>query len=304
MKSRFCKLLTLVLTVCVLMTALTGCDTLDYRKAVQLYNARHYEKAADIFFELGDYEDSAALFTSSHYWAAMERMEAGNYEEALPRFLKLGDYEDSADRAVECKYQLGIQAIAEERYSDAENYFHELGDYRKTADYLRQLEWLKLYDYILLNGVESSGSYVISYPSQDRTVNFLADIANPTQILMTATWEKDMGYAFREKLTLVLERDSTAAAFEATSEFTMEFGDGTIGSSQTGSGIVDLHTYVLGTALTYDSFFLSVTDNQGNTTTSENSVNSSMDGAMADHLAAILDCFSALQVVAGTDYVF
>lgn len=303
MKSRFCKLLALVMTVCMLMALLTGCDTLDYRKAVQLYNNRQYDAAIELFHELGDYEDSAALFTASHYWAAMERMDAGNYAEALPRFLKLGDYEDSAARAMECKYQMGIQAIAEARYSDAENYFRELGDYRKTADYLRQLEWQKLYDYILANGTES-GNYVISYPFPDRTVDFLVDIEMPTQILMIATWEKDMGYTFRDQLTLVLERDSTEAAFEASSEFTMAFGDGTIGSHQTGSGKVELRGYTPGMALTYDSYYLTVIDNHGNTTTSDDSVNSSMDDAMADHLVAILDCFSDLQAVAGTDYVF
>ena len=136
MRSRICKLLALVLLFSVFMT---GCDTLDYRKAVQLYNSRRYDEAIELFYELGDYEDSATLFTASHYWAATERMDAGNYAEALPRFLKLGDYKDSTARAIECKYQLGIQAIAEENYSDAEHYFEELGDYRKTADFLLQL---------------------------------------------------------------------------------------------------------------------------------------------------------------------
>lgn len=300
MRSRICKLLTLVLLVSTLMT---GCDKLDYRKAVQLYNNRQYDKAIELFHALGDYEDSADLFTDSHYWAAMERMEAGNYAEAWPRFHKLGDYKDSADRAIECKYQMAIDALEAEEYDTAERYFLEAPDYRKTADYLRQLEWQKLYEYILANGTES-GSYVITYPLPDRTVAFMADVAMPTQIQMISSWEKVVGYIFRDSLTLVLERDSTAAAFEASSEFTMDFDGGTIGSQQTGTGTVDLHSYALGTALTYDSFFLSVTDNHGNTTTSEDPVNSSMDAAMADHLAAILDCFSALQVVAETNYIF
>lgn len=301
MRSRICKLLALMLTVCLLMT---GCEKLDYRKAVQYYNARCYDEAIELFLELGDYEDSAELFTASHYWAAMERMEAGKYDEALPRFLKLGDYEDSAARAVECKYQMGIQAIAEARYTDAENYFRELGDYRKCADYLRQLEWQKLYDYICVSGTESDGSYVMTYPLSDRTVTFTADPAFPTQIRMASTWEKDMGYAFADSLILVLERESTVAAFEASSQFTMAFGDGTIGSQQTGSGKVDLRGYTPGMALTYEAFSMTVTDNHGQTTTTEDSVNSSMDEAVADHLVAIMDCFSALQVVAGTNYTF
>lgn len=300
MRSRICKLLALMLFVCLLMT---GCEKLNYRKAVQLYNSRQYDKAIELFHELGDYENSAELFTASHYWAAMERMEAGNYSEALPRFLKLGDYKDSADRAVECKYQLGIQAIAEERYSDAENYFSELGDYRKTADFLRQLELQKLYEYILANGSEGGGCYVMTYSLPDRTVNFIADLAEPTQLRMIATWEKDMGYIFRDSLTLVLGQESTVADFEASSEFTMDFEDGTIGSHQEGSGSIDLRGYVPGMALSYDAFSMTVTDNHGQTTSTDDSVNSTMDEAMADHLVAIMDCFSALEVAAETTYL-
>ena len=204
MRSRICKMLVLMLAICLLMT---GCDKLDYRKAVQFYNNRQYDKAIELFHELGDYEDSAQLFTDSHYWAAMERMDAGNYGEALPRFLKLGDYADSTDRAVECKYQLGIQAIAEARYADAENYFRDLGDYRKTADYLRQLELQKLYAYILANGSEGGGCYVMSYALPECTVNFMADVAEPTQIRMIATWEKDMGYIFREIIIVIQKKE-------------------------------------------------------------------------------------------------
>lgn len=300
MRSRICKLMALMLFVCLLMT---GCEKLDYRKAVQLYNNRQYDKAIALFHELGDYEDSAELFTASHYWAAMERMDAGNYGEALPRFLKLGDYEDSADRATECKYQLGIQAMEEARYTDAEHYFSDLGDYRKTADYLRQLEFQKLYGYICENGVENEGRLVISYPLPDRTVTFTADSAAPTQILMASSWEKDMGYVFEDSLTLVLEQESAVAAFEAACAFTMDFGDGTIGSQQSGSGKVDLRSYTPGMELTYEAFSMTVTDNHGQTTSTDDSVNSSMDEAMADHLVAIMDCFSALEAVAQTNYL-
>ena len=296
MRTRICKLAALMLTVCLLMT---GCDKLDYRKAVQYYNARRYDEAIELFYELGEYEDSAALFTASHYWAAVERMEAGNYSEALPRFLKLGDYEDSAERATECKYQLGIQAIEEARYTDAENCFEELGDYRKTADYLRRLEWQKLYDYICANGVDSDGNPVVTYALSDRTVTFTAE---PARILMASVWDKDMGYTFHDSLTLILSPDSSVAEFEAYSTFSMTFGDGTIGSRQTGSGLIDLRSYSPGMALAFDTFSMTVTDNLGQTTTTDDSMESTMDQDMAAHLVDIMDCFSALETAAQTNY--
>ena len=301
MKSRIFKLISLVLLFGMFMT---GCETLSYRKAVQLYNNRRYDEAIEIFYSLDDYEDSAVLFTDSHYWAAMERMEKGNYAEALPRFLKLGEYKDSADRVIECKYQLGIQAIAEGNASDAEHYFQELGDYRKTADYLRQINWLKLYDYILANGIETDGVSVITCPLENQTVTFSADPAEPAQIRMASTWSKDMGYSFSDSLTLIFVPDSTVADFEAVSEFTMDFADDAIGSQQIASGSIDLRTYVPRMQLTYDSFSMTTTDNHGQTTTTEDSINSTMDKTMSEHLVAIMNCFSALQGVANTHYTF
>lgn len=304
MNTRFTKLLALTLTILMLMTCLTGCQELDYRKAVQLYNARQYDKAIDLFYELGDYEDSAQLFTASHYWAAVERMEDGNYKEALPRLLKLGDYEDAAQRVTECNYQLGIQAFEAGSYNEAEHYFEDLADYRLSADYMRQLGWQKVYDYILANGEEAGGSFVITYPLPDREVTFSVDPNAETRISMICTRAKDMGYTFSDHLVLVLPRESTVAAFEAASDFTMAFGDGNIGSVQTGNGEVDLGNYIPGMLLNYDSFNMTVVDNLGQTTTSEDSTSSTMDQTMTDHLVAIMDCFSALQVIAGAEATF
>lgn len=301
MRSRFAKLLALTLTLCMLMTCLTGCQELDYREAVQLYNARQYDKAIDRFQELGDYEDSAALFTASHYWAAMERMEDGNYAEALPRFLKLGDYEDSRQRVTECKYQLGIQAFEAGNYTEATHYFQDTADYRLTGEYIRQLNWQKIYEYILANGEESGGCYVVSYPLPDRLVNFVADPSAANEIRMVSNREQDMGYTFADSLTLVFVRETTVATFEAANEFSMAFGDDSIGSQQTASGEVDLAGYAPGMLLTFDNFHMTVTDNHGQTTTSDDSANSTMDQMMADHLVAIMDCFSALQVVSGAE---
>ena len=113
-----------------------------------------------------------------------------------------------------------------------------------------------------------------------------------------------MGYSFSDRLTLLFVQDSTVADFEAVSEFTMDFNDGTIGSQQRASGKVDLRSYVPGMQLTYDSFYLTVTDNLGQTTTAEDSVNSTMDEAMSAHLGAIMECFDILQGIANTNYTF
>ena len=79
MKHRFFKYITASVLVCTLLMSLTGCKSTDYREAVQLYNDRSYDAAAEIFYDLGDYKDSASLYTASRYWAAVALAEAGGY---------------------------------------------------------------------------------------------------------------------------------------------------------------------------------------------------------------------------------
>ena len=88
------KALALVLILSILLS-MTGCEALDYRKAVEQYNIGNFDAAAQSFSALGDYEDSRELAVLSQYWAALSRMEKGEFSDALPLFLELGDYEDS-----------------------------------------------------------------------------------------------------------------------------------------------------------------------------------------------------------------
>lgn len=302
MKKRISKILALVLTLSMLMCCLTGCEELSYREAVQRYNARQYDKAAELFSELGDYEDSKALFTSSHYWAAMDLMSAGKYSAALPRFLKLGNYEDSADRAIECKYQIAIAAFLDGNYTEAETHFLDNPDYRLTREYLRQLNWQKLYDYILSHGEEADGIYTIVQEAGERTVRFAADTEG--QLLIGASWSKNMGYTFRDDLLLTLTRESTEAAFTATSSFTMAKGDLQIGSEQTASGLVELTAYAPGNYLAVNHFSMTGIDNLGNSLDSQDPADCTMADTMIRNMAAIWEVLPIMLAQAGTDAFF
>ena len=133
----FPKLLALVLILGILLS-MTGCEAMDYRRAVDMYNRGSFDGAAELFAALGDYEDSRELVTRSHYWAAITRMEQGKFEEALPRFLKLGDYEDCPQRVTECKYQMAVARFEDGKLSEAESVFLEFPDYKQAPEYLRR----------------------------------------------------------------------------------------------------------------------------------------------------------------------
>ena len=290
MKSVFQKLAALVL-VLLLVLSMTGCDKLDYRDAVDLYNARNYKAAAELFYALGDYKDSAALYTRCHYWMAVDLMEAGRYQEALPRFVELSDYEDCAQRVIECIYQMAVAAFDSGDLKNAETYFLQTPDYKQSQEYLRQITWQKFFE-------ELASAGTLQTQQEDKVFRVTAD-PEANQLVFFVSQEKDMTYRFYDDLTLTLSRDSKFAAFTATSTFTMGFKGSQIGSTQAGTGTVDISKLATDTVLALATYEKTTTDNQGNTSTTEDPAESLMNADMAENLQNLLAAIPGLLADAG-----
>ena len=278
------KALALVLILSILLS-MTGCEALDYRKAVEQYNIGNFDAAAQSFSALGDYEDSQNLAVLSQYWAALTRMEKGKFSEALPLFLELGDYEDSPQRAVECRYQMAVGLFEAGSLSDGEAIFLELGEYKNTAEYLRKIQWQNFYDALPKDGL-------CTEPAEGMELRIVPQKGKPNQLTFSVSRTKDMGYVFYDELTLTLTRDSLDAEFIATSTFTMDFHGEEIGSQQTASGTVDISVFTPGEPLPVTSYELTGTDNQGNAITGSDQV--LMADTMAENLNAILTILPSL----------
>ena len=272
------KALALVLILSILLS-MTGCEALDYRKAVEQYNIGNFDAAAQSFSALGDYEDSRELAVLSQYWAALTRMEKGKFSEALPLFLELGDYEDSPQRAVECRYQMAVGLFEAGSLSDGEAIFLELGEYKNTAESLRKIQWQNFYDALPKDGL-------CTEPAEGMELRIVPQKGKPNQLTFSVSRTKDMGYVFYDELTLTLTRDSLDAEFIATSTFTMDFHGEEIGSQQTASGTVDISVFTPWEPLPVTSYELTGTDNQGNAITGSDQV--LMADTMAENLNAIL----------------
>ena len=278
------KALALVLILSILLS-MTGCEALDYRKAVEQYNIGNFDAAAQSFSALGDYEDSRELAVLSQYWAALTRMEKGKFSEALPLFLELGNYEDSAQRAVECRYQMAVGLFEAGSLSDGEAIFLELGEYKNTAEYLRKIQWQNFYDALPKDGL-------CTEPAEGMELRIVPQKGKPNQLTFSVSRTKDMGYVFYDELTLTLTRDSLDAEFIATSTFTMDFHGEEIGSQQTASGTVDISVFTPWEPLPVTSYELTGTDNQGNAITGSDQV--LMADTMAENLNAILTILPSL----------
>lgn len=277
------KKLFALLLVCVLVCSLTGCDKLDYGKAVDLFNRGKYDAAIDAFYELGDYEDSKALFTLSHYWAAIQRMEDGNFAEALPRFIKLGDYEDSAQRATECRYQIAVAEFEAGNFQDAQNYFEDVADYKQAKEYLRQIQWQYLYEAIR----DAEAPITREQNGKQLSIFTLEDVA-PT-LVFSVEVVGEGAFLYNDFLTITMTRDSTYAGFTCGSDFGMDYLGSQIGSSQSGTGRIDITTCTANTVLSLETFEKTVTDNQGNTTTDTDPAASLMGDMLAQNMRELME---------------
>lgn len=324
---RLLKKLT-VLTLVVLMLLLTGCDALDYREAIDLYNARRFSQAAEIFAQIPDHEDSTQLYTRARYWQALElynagqfaeaaevlaplgdyedskqlhtrcyynlavqAMEAGDYTGAISRFEALEGFEDSAQRITECQYQLALAAFQAEDYAAAEAQFSDLGDYRMSSDYLRQIGWQRFYDWVVSNGEEDGTAFTLQTEKDSRVITLSADSAG---LCFTAEVTRDKGYVFTDKLTIVLPREEAYPTFTGISTFTMVLGADPIGTTQESVGRLDIRTCTADTKLSVETYSKTGTDHHGNAISSQNPADSTMYDAMAENFRALLEVLPQL----------
>lgn len=100
-----------------------------YNNACALEDAEKYAEAKQIFYELSDYKDSVAKKNSCIYKEALSILDAGKYDEAAQIFKTLDGYADSATMVKECSYKKAASMIVAKDYEGALKILSELGDY-------------------------------------------------------------------------------------------------------------------------------------------------------------------------------
>lgn len=279
------KAATVVALICALAFSMTGCNALDYRDAIDLYNNGDYAQAAEIFAQLEDFEDSARMETLCRYWIAVQTMESGNYEAAISLLEAMNGYDDTPERIVECKYQLALASFAQDDLDPAEYYFQQVADYRQAPEYLRQITWQKFFDILI--------EFPLTAEVDGKTYSLVADVAaNALRFYVDS--QSDNGFTFHNNLTLILTRDSLIADFIATDAFSMDFHTDAIGAQQSIFGRVDITTCTAETIPLMESFEKIIQDNHGNTTTSTDPANSAAIDALLENFQDMMTVFPEL----------
>ena len=112
-----------------------------YAEATSLESQKKYAEAAEIYAGLGDYEDSAAKLKSCQYHAAVAVLEAGNYAEAKTMLEALNGYADSKNLLSECTYKEGVALLNKKDYQGAIDIFTKLGTYSDSAAKINEAKY-------------------------------------------------------------------------------------------------------------------------------------------------------------------
>lgn len=112
-----------------------------YAEATSLESQKKYAEAAEIYAALGDYEDSAAKLKSCQYHAAVAVLEAGNYAEAKTMLEALNGYADSKNLLSECTYKEGVALLNKKDYQGAIDIFTKLGTYSDSATKINEAKY-------------------------------------------------------------------------------------------------------------------------------------------------------------------
>ena len=105
-----------VICMLAIYLALTGCGSTQYKRAMSLYEGADYEKASEIFEELGDYENSSEIALNSQYTYATKLLEDKNSDTSKEIFVQLGNYTDSKNFCKEFDHQKAEEALASGDY--------------------------------------------------------------------------------------------------------------------------------------------------------------------------------------------
>ncbi|KIR01636.1 hypothetical protein P261_00450 [Lachnospiraceae bacterium TWA4] len=106
----------------------------SYNTAVDLFNEKDYEKAAEIFSTLEDYKDSKDQYLNSFYCYGLKCLDEGKYSDAIKSFEKSEGYKDSNDKILEAHFKLGEQEYNKENYGIAAEELKKAGDFEGALE--------------------------------------------------------------------------------------------------------------------------------------------------------------------------
>ncbi len=131
----------------------------NYEKAATLATEKKYAEAAEVFAELGDYEDAEEKTLECRYNNACALEAEKKYAEAKAIFAGLGDYEDSAAKKNSCIYNEALLILDEGKFDEATEIFENLDGYADSTTMIKECSYKKAVS--LINSKDYNGAIAI-----------------------------------------------------------------------------------------------------------------------------------------------
>ena len=127
---------------------ITECKAGIFEEGKSFLEAEEYDKAKEIFTDLGDYSDSQLMVKECDYQLAVRKMQAGQYDDAYSDFNSMIEYKDSENMMLETRYQEARSILEENRYDSARELFGKLGDYSDSPAMIMECDYRYALDLI------------------------------------------------------------------------------------------------------------------------------------------------------------
>ncbi len=134
----------------------------NYNKANELFASEKYEQAAEVYAELGDYEDAQNKVKEAKYNYAAQLEKAEKYEQAKSIYDELGTYEDSLAKSSSCVYNLALNALDDGKFDTAKALFETIPDYADSKTQVLECDFRKAEDFVAKKEYERAIEIFIS----------------------------------------------------------------------------------------------------------------------------------------------
>lgn len=125
-------------TVCVLLIIFVILPGRKYKQAQLLFESGSFEDSAALFGELGDFSDSAKKQLEAKYAQAEELLNKNDYVKSIEIFSELGNFSDSPRRKNEANYQYALYNLNAGNYKESYEQFLSLVDYSDSKSKMAQ----------------------------------------------------------------------------------------------------------------------------------------------------------------------
>ena len=286
------RMIAALIVVCLCAT-MTGCSAIDYLKASQLYKEEAYAQALPLYESLGDFADSAKMAEicsqKADYTAAEAFLASKDYEAALPLYEGLGMYADSPLKAITCRYENGLRYLSQADYKSAITWLEPLGHYEDCADRTSQARWLWV--------TQQPHRYIIRANTGDSLVMTMEATGEDTAQLVLERHGYLLGLPYDTLFTLTFHRDEPLATYQVTCR---SESDTVI--EEIAEGQVALRSIAAGTAMEMSGFSQTVTDAEGNQTTTQDAAQAIIvRSILAESAEQINQYFPTLLELSGTE---